>query len=342
MKKYDEMPIKNLMIRRNTVRKLANISWAISAFGPWIAPVPEIKPYMSIGLVAYFGLTMYKNLAIDKGIAENKDYLEFQKIYSEVLDEMVNLSNNLDNKTVMEHYTLYRGLLEDNMLSCGKSDNRYQDTYFEPFVAPEFTLNGHGVCRHQAAMGCDFYSKLGIENNFEVCNFSVDSSVLPDLDSISDSIEKIILAAKEDGREEDVVLLNGFLDEIIDIKNESSNKKKRKNNHVIMKVNEGDNTYLLDTTQRTFYTASDEANIFRDNKGKMIDTGISSKNKKYHAKLSPTIATHNIPTSSELTNEYRKSILKYEDNLDMIIKFNLENQDRLERAEEIYIRSLRK
>ena len=163
MKRYEEMSIKNLKILSKNIRMIADATWAISAFGPFVSS-PELKPYMSIGLLAYLGLSVYRNLAIDASISKNKEYLEFQKIYSEVLDNMVNLSKKLDNKTVMEHYALLRELLDYGALSCSSSDNLYHTCYYEPFVAPEFTLNGHGVCRHQAAMGCDFYSKLGIEN----------------------------------------------------------------------------------------------------------------------------------------------------------------------------------
>ena len=41
-------------------------------------------------------------------------------------------------------------------------------------------------------------------------------------------------------------------------------------------------------------------------------------------------------------DEYRSGIIKYTDNFDMIEKFNRDNKDRLERAEEIYVKSLRK
>ena len=345
MKRYEEMSIKNLKIKSKNIRMIADASWAISAFGPWFSP-PELKPYMSIGLLAYFGLTMYRNLAIDGSINKNKEYLEFQKIYSEVLDNMVNLSKSLDNKTAMEHYALYRGLLEYRMLSCSQSDNIYHDSYYEPFIAPEFTLNGHGVCRHQAAMGCDFYSKLGIENQFEVCHLSTDTSVLPDFDAVSYSMEKLILDAKNDGREEYVALFNEFLEEINDIKENikkgASNKKKNSNNHAIIKVNDNDRTYFLDTAQKTFYTGSDNPTVFHDHLGKIIDIGVDTKDKKRYAKLSPVITTHSVPTSENLLSEYRKSIFKFGDNLDMIIQFRKENKDRLERAEEIYIKSLKK
>lgn len=346
MKRYEEMSIKNLRLKSKTIKKIANISWAVGAFGPWFSPIPELKPVIGLGVYAYLALSLYRNLAIDASIDKNKEFLEFQKIYSEVLDEMVELSKSLDNKTIMEHYGLYSGILEDHMLSCASSDNKYHDNYYEPFLAPEYTLNGHGVCRHQAAMGCDFFSKLGIQNNFEVCYLSVDTSVIPGLDDLSTVLENLIIEAEKEGKKDYVTLFKEFLEDVNDtkedIKNRSLIKKKVYNNHAIMKVNDSNNTYFLDTAQRTIYTGSDNPNVFCDMKGKKIDLGVDIRDKKRYAKVSPTIITNDVPSIDDLMDEYRSGIIKYTDNFDMIEKFNRDNKDRLERAEEIYVKSLRK
>ena len=346
MKKYEEMSIKNLVIKGENIRKAATITGLLCGLESIAMPIPEAKFMITGGAFAYLAMSLSKDIAIDASLDNNKEYLEFKRIYSEILDNMVKLTKNLDNKTVMEHYTLYRGLLDDHMLSCSSSDNSFHELYYEPFVAPEYTLNGHGVCRNQAAMGCDFYSKLGYENHFQPCYSSVDPSCLPMIDSITAILEKAILEGEKKGDNVHVDLIKGFLEEVRDTKAnmiaERLSKKKKHNNHVVIKVNDSNNTYFLDTMQKTFYTSSDKPDIFCNMAGERIETGIQSRKKKRYEKLSPNITTHNVPSIGKLRDEFKKCIHKYKDNYDMIEKFNKENKDRLERAEEIYTRSLRK
>ncbi len=349
MKKHVDMSIKNLMVERKNVRVLANASWAISAFGPLISPAPEITPYFSIGSLAFIGLTLYKYLVVDKAIDNNTEFNEFRKIYNEVLDDMVNLSKSIDNKSAIEHYALYQYIINHNLLSCKESDNLFHDIVYDGGMFPGYTLNGHGVCRHQAAMGANFFEKLGFDNNFEACRFSRDYSVDTDLDLIRKMFEKELEEAKEKGSKEDITLCKMLLDSVyetieeLNSQDDKKDKNKNKNNHAVIKVNEGENTYFFDTMQRTFYTASGyNPNILQDYKGKQINIGVALKDKKHFNKISPVIPTNNLLPIGEIRKEYIDSMVKLANNVDVVRKFNKENQDKLERAEEIYIRSLKK
>ena len=348
MTKHKDKSIRNLRIESRMIRAIAQGSWFVGAFGPWFSPIPELKPFLGIGVYAYLALSIYRHLAIDSAISDNNEFKEFTKIYKEVLGDMVDLSKTLDNKSAIEHHALYQYILDHDYLSCGKTDNMYHSVLYESFLAPEYALNGHGVCRHQAAMGSDFFSALGFENNFEICYLSKDNSAVPQLEFIKSGLEEHIETLNKTGCKEEVELYKTFLKAIDmaikEAKDEEDNKKKKKfNNHAIVKVNEDENTFFFDTSQRTFYTATeDNPNIFSDYKGKTVDLSVDLKDRKKYNKISPVIPTNNLLPISDIRDEYLKSIVKLADNDDLIRKFNKENNDRLERAEEIYIRSLRK
>ena len=346
MKKYTEMSIRNLKIKSRNFRKIANAAWVVGTLGPWFTPVTELKPIVGLGVYAYLVLSLYRNFAIDNAVYDNVEYKEFQKIYNEVLGDMVNLSKTLDNKSIMEHYALYNYLIDSDYLSCKNSDNKYHDVFYEPNLAPEYTLNGHGVCRHQAAMGNDFFTELGFENNFEVCYLSKDLNNSDKLTIIVSFLDNLAESFEAEGKFEeakivrhDIEIFNTLKDDELD----EGPKKKVKNNHAIIKVNDDINTYLLDTAQRTFYTSSGyDPNVYLDYKGKKVDMGKDLRDRKAYNKISPTIITKDLLSIQELRNKYQDSTLKVVDNIDLIKKFNKENQDKLERAEEIYVKSLRK
>ena len=346
MKKYTEMSIRNLKIKSKNFRKMAHAAWAIGVFGPWITPVPELKPVIGLGVYAYLALSLYRNFAIDNAVYDNVEYKEFQKIYNEVLGDMVNLSKTLDNKSIMEHFALYNYLIDSDYLSCKNSDNKYHDVFYEPTLAPEYTLNGHGICRHQAAMGNDFFTELGFENNFEVCYLSRDLKNSVELTVIVSFLDSLAESFEAEGRFEeakkvrhDIEIFKTLNDDVLD----EEPKKKVKINHAIIKVNDDINTYLLDTAQRTFYTSSGyDPNVYLDYKGKKVDIGKDLRDRKAYNKISPIIPTKDLLPIDTLRDEYVDSLIKIEDNVDLIKKFNKENQDKLERAEEIYVKSLRK
>lgn len=347
MGKDNKEVIENLVLRKDCIDILSKTGYRLSAVGAFTSPL-VVKPVFAVSFLFLYLLNNYNIYTFSESIKNNEAYKELKEIYNAVLDDLIKLSKDIDNEKAIEHFALYNYLFRRRLLGTSKSDFEYHNLVFEPASFPELTINGHGVCRHTSLMGTDLFSKLGFETQFvgghHYYDYELFNHMSPeDIEQIKTQLP-FFKKLKPD--------LAPFFEEMIQEYNKfiSGNAKiyipshfGSKPNHGIFKVNEDEHSYFFDVSLNTMYVKDEKnPNLLCNNAGHKIDCNLRNKDRNILYLLYKPIITYDTVSPEELQSSFLKATNKVVDNMDMLRDFRNNNMDRFERAEEIYIKSLKK
>lgn len=238
--------------------------------------------------------------------------VELLKIYREVLKDIEKLTKEFDNKTVIEHHELLEILIACEYLKYRSIPLQTKKVENELYILGALSLNNHGVCRHNATFEKDFLSDLGYKSRILL---GAHAKGTP-----KDFHELLGMSASEKymGTPSKNIIVDGSIPA----------------NHAICMVNDKDYSYYLDLACDTMYTRNDNIctdgglNVFIVKPELDSDYKLAFDMKKLKTKESLPIG--------ELRYELDKAGRKMIGNIDLLEKFQTEQRDRLERAEEIY------
>lgn len=254
--------------------------------------------------------------------------LELIKIYSDILDDIILLSKELDNKTVIEHHELFTILLLCGYLKCDNSTCKIDeiDISDERTLYPELTLNNHGVCRNTSLMETDLMDRLGFKS-FILFGNLYSKGYSKELEVIKNNIE--LGKIKNDNIDEIKRLISRVFPEKID-------RSEKDTDHSICMVNDDEYSYYLDALNCGFYTRC--GNTCKGSFGMIFDINVEKMKQMKMFMLE----TKKVMSIKNINIESLSAAKKIKENIDMLEAFKKVEKEKFERAEEIYQKHLKK
>lgn len=296
----------------------------------------------------YVSAALYAFLVFSRLENYTKEMVTIKSAYGEVLDNYANLMNKFDLNNPIQISTMHANMVEDGYLSVNnkfKFDRK--NVYDYNGINGANIINGHGVCRHYAALLSDLLNRMNIDAfNLTVCfpDYGLSIELLknqvgqtreeiyanirkyfinPDYaNQIMEALDKLM----EDNKKEfKVTLFNQKEKNII---------KRILGNHAICFAVQNGYGYYLDPTMKRIYTMkSDDFGILCDDNIEEVKIKLFLSfllnNKcvfdKMHGQVLNDYPSEDRETINMLVDDANKL---YQENLDVCNQFYQENEEK--------------
>lgn len=276
-----------------------------------------------------------------------KEISAIKSTYGEIIDNYVKFMRDFNLNNPIQISTMHANMVEDGYLSINKKfefDGKM--VYDVNGLGPTNIMDGHGVCRHYAALLSDVLNAVGIDA-FNLCVYF--PVYVPTINLIDDKVGQ----SKEEICEivrhylfnpYDVKQIMEVVEKIMGVNSKrveiSLCNQKQKNiikrifgNHVICFAIQNGYSYYLDPTMRRIY------HMDPDNLGKLCDYNVENINIKLLSsyffndsdlfeKMYKQVVNYYPTEEQDIINKLVQETTKiYEDNQDVCNKFYQENEE---------------
>lgn len=329
MKAFNEMSYDELMkIRKNNNIKTAAFT-GVSAILMILLKNPLFL--FSIHYALHSNKTENRNLS--KEIAEkDEDIKTINTICNEIIDNIVKLAKEFNVDNPVDVFYLFC-LMYDYGCFSYDLDNLHKlkmSLYKDINLAGSLTLNGHGVCRHNAVFLQKLYTKLGYESDI-ACGYS--QGINPMI--INNFLVDFQTMKGVDKQEIDEFFLKKYTN--AKIKPQSLKfLEKKYTNHILTRVNFNNYTILADPTCPSVLCKV-AADIYFSLPLPLCTFVLDEKETEFFNDL---IGIKNIeeklePDSDKILSQILKSGIKFLNEEDVFHSFHKDNLDMLEEAENL-------
>lgn len=334
MKAFNEMTYDELM----EIRKNNNIKTSAFTGVSAILMILLKNPLFLVSIHYALRSNKTENGNLSREIAEkDEDIKTINAICNEIIDNIVKLAKvfNIDNP--VDALYLFCSMYEYGCFSYDlNNSHKLKMSFFKDInLAGSLTLNGHGICRHNAVFLQKLYTKLGYESDIA---YGYSQGINPFI--INDFLEDY-QSMKDVSKQE---IDDFFLKKYTDAKFKSYGSKsleKEYANHALTRVNFNDYTILTDSTcSSVFYMVA--ADIYLSLPVSICTFVLDGKRTIFYTDI---IGIKNIeeklePDSDRILSQILKSGIKFLNKEDVFHSFHKDNLDMLEEAESLTQKAL--